>query len=424
MDKRSKFGLYAIGVFILGLIIADVAKPKPVNWNDSYSAADKIPLGCYVLYNQLEEMFPNFEESNLNIIDNRDAFYNKSNSTYILINDYLDIDKEETTELLDFVEDGNNVFISTLQMSGKLSDTLNFYIKRGYQNMGFKVKNIDNEFYSPYLEDRSANYNDVIDLSYFAEIDTVKTVALGYAKYHKEKTTTNAEHYGDYVNEDDNIYNYNTPTYEKELINYIKVPYGASQGAFYIHSNPYAFTNYHLLNNNEAYAEAVLSYAFKNNIIWDNYYKSGRKNVSSPLRFVLRTEALKWAFYISLVSLILFTIFNGKRKQRIIPIIEPNKNHTLEFTRTIGNLYFEHKNYSNLVKNKIIYFLEHVRTYYYLDTNNLSKKFIENLSVKSGKNIEEVNKLVKLIVHLTNKKNHSENDLINLNKKIEQFLKQ
>lgn len=55
MDKTSKIALYAIGFVLLLMIIAEVTKPKALNWRDSYSASDKIPLGCYVLFNELED---------------------------------------------------------------------------------------------------------------------------------------------------------------------------------------------------------------------------------------------------------------------------------------------------------------------------------------------------------------------------------
>ena len=51
MDKRSKIALYLIGAVIVFMMIAEIAKPKALNWRDSFSAADRIPLGCYVLFN-------------------------------------------------------------------------------------------------------------------------------------------------------------------------------------------------------------------------------------------------------------------------------------------------------------------------------------------------------------------------------------
>ena len=41
MDKRSKIALYIIAAVILIMMITEVTKPKPLNWSDSYSAADK-----------------------------------------------------------------------------------------------------------------------------------------------------------------------------------------------------------------------------------------------------------------------------------------------------------------------------------------------------------------------------------------------
>ena len=202
------------------------------------------------------------------------------------------------------------------------------------------------------------------------------------------------------------------------------MPYGTNNGAFYIHTNPFAFTNYHMLNDKEDYAATVLSYLPKQPIIWDNYYKSGRKIITSPLRFVLQNQALKWAFYIALLSLIMFVVFKGKRTQRIIPIVEPLKNATLDFTKTIGDLYYQHSDFTNIIKNKIQYFLEQIRAKYYLNTNELSESFISKLAIKSSNKKEDTKALINFIVYLKSKSNHTENDLIQLNNLIEKFTKQ
>ena len=53
-------------------------------------------------------------------------------------------------------------------------------------------------------------------------------------------------------------------------------------------------------------------------------------------------------------------IFNAKRRQRVVPIINPLPNTTLDFTKTIGNLYYQEGNHQNIVDKKIIYFLEKI----------------------------------------------------------------
>jgi len=399
MDKRSKIALYIIGAVIVFMMIAEVTKPKALNWRDSFSAADKIPLGCYVLFNELET----FSEGDVLISEKSIYEYLKkidttASKSLVFINNRIGFDKEESDALIDFVEKGNSVFISSTYFYGNVLDTLNIAVQGQYTNL-YKKESVS-EFTSPSLKDNNRVFKDVIENSHFVSIDTLNTSILG--------TIT--------TKDEDDI--------EQTNINFIKVAVGDNNGQFILHTNPFAFTNYHLLDDKEDYAATVLSYLPKQQIIWDNNYKSGRKVITSPLRYILQHTALKWAFYISMFGLILFIIFRGKRTQRIIPVINKLENATVDFTRTIGELYFQYGDFTNIIDKKIQYFLEFVRTNYYLDTNKLSSAFIEKLAVKSTNTKEDAKALVDYLVFLKSKNNNSEQELIELNKKIEHFTKQ
>ena len=403
MDKRSKIALYAIGVVIVLMMIAEITKPKALNWRDSYSASDKIPLGCYVLYNELEN-FSNqsIEVSTKNSFESLNELKDSTKTISFFINDGISFDKQASEALLKYVEKGNQVFISANYFYGNLSDTLKISV--GTDSNGLFKKPSLHSFNSPSLKKNAKRFSDVIENSYFTKIDTLHAIALGTIE----------------IDENDRINNDTIPDIN---INFIKMPYGINNGAFYIHTNPFAFTNYHMLHDKEDYAATVLSFLPKHHIIWDNYYKSGRKIITSPLRFILQNQALKWAFYIALLSLIIFVIFRGKRTQRIIPVVEPLKNATLDFTKTIGDLYYQHGDFTNIISNKIQYFLEHIRSKYYLNTNELSEGFISKLAIKSSNKKEDTRALIDYIVYLKSKSNHTEKDLIQLNKLIESFTK-
>lgn len=396
MDKRSKIALYIIGAVIVFMMIAEITKPKALNWRNSYSAADKIPLGCYVLFNELET----FSEGDVLVSEKSIYEYLKTEElsepkSLIFVNDRINFGKEESETLMKFVEDGNTVFISSTYFYGNVLDTLNVSVQRQYTNI--YRKEADNKFTSPSLQANNRIYKDVIENSFFESIDTLRTTVLGTL------TTKN----------EDEI--------EETHSNLIKVEVGDNNGQFILHTNPFAFTNYHLLDDKEDYAATVLSYMPKQQIIWDNNYKSGRKVITSPLRYILDNTALKWAFYISMFGLILFVIFRGKRTQRIIPVIKKLDNATVDFTRTIGELYYQHGDFSNIIEKKIQYFLEFVRTSYYLETNQFNSGFIDKLSAKSSNTKEDTKTLVDYIVFLKSKTNHTEQELIELNKKIEHF---
>ena len=390
MDKRSKIALYIIGAVIVFMMIAEITKPKALNWRNSYSAADKIPLGCFVLFNELDT----FSEGDVLVSEKSIYEYLKTEEfsepkSLIFVNDRINFGKEESETLMKFVENGNTVFISSTYFYGNVLDTLNVSVQRQYTNI--YRKEADNKFTSPSLQANNRIYKDVIENSFFESIDTLRTTVLGTV------TTKN----------EDEI--------DETYPNLIKVDVGDNNGQFILHTNPFAFTNYHLLDDKEDYAATVLSYLPKQQIIWDNNYKSGRKVITSPLRYILENTALKWAFYISMFGLILFVIFRGKRTQRIIPVIKKLDNATVDFTRTIGELYYQYGDFSNIIEKKF------VRTSYYLETNQFNSGFIDKLSAKSSNTKEDTKTLVDYIVFLKSKTNHTEQELIELNKKIEHF---
>src|SRR5690606_9846013 len=197
-------------------------------------------------------------------------------------------------------------------------------------------------------------------------------------------------------------------------------PHG--NGNFYLHVQPIAFTNYYLLKDNYKYAEDVLSYFPKeNDVFWKVRRYNDQNMVDSPLRFIFSQPALKWAWLFAIFGMLVFMFFNAKRRQRVIPIITPLRNTTVDFTKTIGNLYYQEKDYMNIIDKKIIFFLEKIRNDYYLDTFNLDDTFINRLHQKSGKSKEEISELIHLIKKLRNQSTATENEVVALNKKIEKF---
>ena len=59
----------------------------------------------------------------------------------------------------------------------------------------------------------------------------------------------------------------------------------------------------------------------------------------------------------------------------------------------------------------------------HLNTETITEKTARDLSAKSGKPLSETQEIIDLITHLRNKTHHSEQDVIQLNKKLNQFKK-
>ena len=400
MERRSKIILGLLVVVLLSIIITEIMRPKPLNWRPSYAAESKLPFGCFILFNELSDVFPSneiqsVEESVYSALIKRDS---SQRSSYVLINDQIALDKQETYQILEYVARGNQVLIAANEIMGMLADTLNIGITLDY---GITEDSVAVNFTNRKFKEDTFHYTRAMTKSYFSSIDTAKTEILGHISF----TTNNL--YGDELEK------------TRRRPNFIKTQFG--EGAFFINSTPIGFTNYYLLKGNQKFAANTFSYLEDNLILWDDYKKSGRRIITSPMRFVLNQTALKWAYYLSILGILLFVLFKAKREQRIIPVINPLENSSVEFARTVGALYHQNKDYTNLNTKKINFLVAELRSKYYMDTSVLNDQTIEQLAGKSGKSLHEVKQLIDLILSLKNKAVHSEQDTIELSKKINIF---
>ncbi|MEO9893744.1 DUF4350 domain-containing protein [Aurantibacter sp.] len=403
MDKRSKIILGLFAAVLIAIIVTEIVRPKPLNWRPSYTSTDKIPFGCFVLFSELPNLFPNAEiesvnESLYNLLSTSDSTVA---SNYILINNGIDLDEQETNELLNYVERGNSVFMASNWFGNHLQDTLNIQTTYTYSiNEDSIYTSLSNKSFKA----KKFAYKRAMRNQHFVSIDSLNSTILGNITFIEGEDFLEGG---------------------KETItkpNFIKVAFG--NGNFYLNANPEAFSNYYMLNNNQDYVANAFSYLNDESpLYWDNYKKSGRIYIQSPMRFVLNQAALKWAYYLAIVALLIFVIFKAKREQRIIPVIEPLENSSIEFARTVGTLYHQHRDFSDLISKKLKYFQEYVRSNFYINTNTINQKTTVELAAKSGKPLSETKELIDFIVHLKGQKKHNEQNLIDLNKKISSFKK-
>jgi hypothetical protein len=192
----------------------------------------------------------------------------------------------------------------------------------------------------------------------------------------------------------------------------------------YLLCNPLFFSNYSLLDTiGQRYAANALSYIKPTRqIIWDRYYTDGdNQQDDSPMRLFLNVPALRWAYYIAIFGLLVFVVFEVKRRQRIIPVVAPLANSTLDFVNVVGQVYYEQKDNVNIVRKKITYFLSGLRDVYQLRTNNLDKEFVGALAQKTGIDEAFATELINTINYLNEQRNVTNSQLIELNRIIEQF---
>ena len=97
------------------------------------------------------------------------------------------------------------------------------------------------------------------------------------------------------------------------------------------------------------------------------------------------------------------------------------KNTTIDFTKTIGNLYYQEKDHQNIAEKKIVFLLEKIRNEYYIDTFNLDETFINRLHQKTGKDKIAIENVVRMIKKIRNQSQTTEKELITFNELLEKI---
>lgn len=397
MSKLQKIGFVVFFLLLGFLIYMEASRPVPVNWFPSYNKNDKIPLGTYVLHDLLEQTFEGaFEEKNIPpyVQLQEEGF----EGTYLFINNSIQFDDVEMENLLEWTAKGNTLFISANYHSQNLLDSLELDIETFYLYDQITTEPLLNLVNEQLKAAQPFHIQQDLNVTYFSEIDTLSHVVLGVSQ----------------------VYQGSLDMTEPE-INFLKIPH--QEGLIYLHNQPEIFSNYFLLDTTKyQHTGNVLSYINNGKTIyWDNYYKTGKRINISPLKIILNNRHLKWAYYFMLIGILLFVIFEGKRKQRNIPILKPLANKTYEYTQTISGIYRDKKDNKEIFNKIISHFLEYIRTKLRVQTENSNTPFLKEVAFRSGNTFDETKELFEQIKKYQEQRDITNQELKNIYNKIREF---
>ncbi len=400
MGKDWKYILYLVMLAALLLFVV-LGKDKQYNWQVTYAHEDKNPYGAFALNELLPSIL--FDKS---IQHRYKTFYELKDSiaageNFLVITRTFNPDKEDAAALINHVQKGGKVFISANYIYGTLADTLG-------------LRTYDYFFDGPHPFHGNRNDTTTIRLAN----PRMDTASLFYFK------RDNIHHF---LGKADTTFIKIKPLeaqvvarndFDKAVA--VRLKYG--KGEFIFCSTPMLFTNIYLLNEkNHLLASSLLSYLPAAKTYWTEYYHLGRMEAATPLRFILTNEPLSWAYYISLLSLLAFLIFESKRTQRIIPVIKPLMNSSLDFIGTISRLFYERYDHKSIATKKILYFFEQMRSRFYLTQPYHTEGYVEILSHKTGVNKNLAIELLKCVDSINSREKINKEELLQLNELIQKF---
>ncbi|RDC54110.1 DUF4350 domain-containing protein [Pedobacter chinensis] len=377
---------FSIGlILILIYLVAQYNKPTPTNWAPTYLSTDKIPYGTFILRDRIKDVLPKalIQQSKAAVYNTlKNKHFNKA--AYLIVAQKVDVTQTDFNEMKKYMQAGNAIFIASYNF-GKLEKELG--IKT---STTLSAERSSLNFTNPDLK-TEANYGFErgIGTQFFSKIDYKKAIVLG-------------------------INNNQKP-------NFIKYNYG--KGGLYLIAEPGFYTNFTLLDKYGAeYAAKTLSYLQESHqLIFDEYFSSQKNETTDLLRVFFKHPELRWAYYLTIFSLIIFVLYEIKRRQRIIPIADPFTNSSVAFANVVGSVYYHERNNLDIASKKINYFLEHLRSRYYIKTNEIDSNFATVLMEKTDINEPSAKTLTRYFIQIPQKSDLSDHDLISLNQSIENF---
>jgi len=383
---NKTFKIYAVIFIVVMIILAlfEVNKKETTDWRKNFNTNQKSPFGLYVFDSEIKNLFKNkIKKTDQAPYD----YYNENKKeTHNILVIENDIDTQSWNKILNEVSKGANAMLIVSDIPQKISDSIGYYDSK----ISFEDENVLK------LTDKKYQ-NDFIKLDKFPSGKGFTYIKPGVEVLGKTVEKNNTDQ-----------------------ANFIKAKFG--KGNIFVHCEPLFITNYYLLRpGNVKYAQDVFSYLDDKETIW--FAESNSKKSQFFMRFILSNPALKYAWWVLLGGLILFIFFNAKRKQRIVPILEPLKNTSVDFVKSIGNLYLQEGDFHDMMAKKAQYFLNKVRLELLIDTQNLDEEFAKKLQLKTGKPIEMINEAIVFIKNAQNPyATVIKEDLVKMNKLLDEII--
>jgi len=395
-------------LFALLSVLSSCSQEKKTNWGVSLEKNSKDPYGCYIAYHMLEEMFPGskvasgrnvFTEIN-KVLGNKSGGVD-SRRLSIVVSRTFHADSLELDKIIRYINKGNTICI----LAENYSENILNYFHHEFDNVYAR-----NSMSNGNDEDTFANQKTTIFFNHREYDFRFSGLPIRYA--FGFDTTFKGDYY--YLGYSGSV---DSPN--------IRMVYEGN-GSLMICRNPITMTNHFLLqNDNKKYVEYFFSYfgSYPSAVTWYTMYnRRPNEDNESDLSKLLNFPPLFYAFLLLIMLLLFFTVFESKRRQKHIPILPHNTNSSLEFTETVGMLYYNKKDHKNLSDKMILHYLETIRSKYGLKTKELDDEFANLLAQKTTHAISEITSFLAYIRYIRDSETITETDIKHLYHQLQKFM--
>jgi hypothetical protein len=432
--KGSRIYILVILLFLVIVFAIEYHLPKEFVWEPTYSHFDKQPFGCAVFDSILTTSLPNGYSITKKTFYQLSKEKTTSKRGILMIGNSMDFSKTERQAMFELAKQGNKIMLVGTDYDIPTKDTMNFVIN-SFENFSItyiKKYNLQFKRDSVYWIGDKSHYQQQL-FTFLPQVCSpyfifkckpvipgrILSVRITSQKTNNDSTIALESSKIVYKHVDKQIKRYSY------LIAFAR-PWGKGEIIFV--STPLIFTNYGMLDkHNATYIFRMLSQMKEMPIVRiDPTINKLSAKESSPLRFLLRHTPLRWATYLTLLAIVLFMCFTARRRQRVIPVMKRPDNKSLEFTKLIGTLYYQKKDYNDLLRKKFVYFAEELRRNIRVDVENEAddEHLYTAIAQKTGIEADEIRSFFKQIRVVTDEEyTVSEEEMKSLIDKMNNILK-
>ena len=356
--KLNRWFVVGILVFLVVMFIVELQLPKNFSWNPTFHHADKQPFGCYLFDDLMSATMP----KGYSVTDSS-LFQLAQDSTarrgVLVVADRLNLIPAEMKAVLRMARNGSHVMLVAHGLGTFAEDTLGVDVRGASES--FDLQNFvkfNKERETMKWKSRTLGYKP----RNYAVFHPLVTSHFRVEKKPKHGT----------IDKPIDQQAFNKDDYP------LVVTFRHGKGFITFASVPLLFTNYAVVDEDEQHRKTIgftlrcLSPLKQLPVVRTEAYCPAAEEEAeqTPLRYIISQPPLRWALYTLMIGALLFLVFEGRRRQRVIPIEKAPENHSLEFINLVGSLYYHSKERRSLVVRKWTYFAEELRRTVHVDVTD------------------------------------------------------
>ena len=411
MTKRIIVAVLVVG-FLGYLVYVSELNFKPEPRKKYFEDKVKYSTDSYNPYDikYIHDAFRKKEASKYIENDEKPDYANRNlrgeNKLLVIISPYFLPNKPEVAELFNFADRGNNIFLSSINISPVFLDSL-----LGVANQSSFVNN-----YPPLKLQK----------------DSLKLTWL-------ETNTTYAYPGADILSFADESFNNSTINGETLCLDGKQqqafVDFKIGRGHIFLQRKPMAMTNYFLLHkDNYQYLNGILkTVGFEQRtVVWDEFYRRhiimrSDEEIDEPRDtyfwdLIARHPPLQWAVGTFFLAIFLFILLYSRRLQAPVAILPSVKNNSLEFIKSIAGLYWLKQDHKRIAEKITLQFHDYLTTNYRIYPKDVTEANAEKIAQKTNQKTEDVATIIDYIQTVNGSYEVSKQTLIAFYRKVFAFM--